>query len=77
MGLYLYVAIWGCRASKWRKFFYNFTHLDTVCCEKFFELFASKYPADLHIIQVDNGGFHSSLNLSIPPECDFTISASL
>ena len=29
------------------------------------ELFASKYPADLHIIQVDNGGFHSSLNLSI------------
>jgi putative transposase len=30
------------------------------------ELFASKYPADLHIIQVDNGGFHSSLNLSIP-----------
>ena len=30
------------------------------------ELFASKYPEDLHIIQVDNGGFHSSLNLSIP-----------
>ena len=47
-------------------FFYEFTHLDTVCFEKFLELFASKYPADLHIIQVDNGGFHSSLNLSIP-----------
>ncbi len=30
------------------------------------ELFASKYPADLHIIQVDNRGFHSSLNLRIP-----------
>jgi putative transposase len=30
------------------------------------ELFASKYPLDLHIIQVDNGGFHNSLNLSIP-----------
>ena len=58
-------------------FFYEFTHLDTVCFEKFWELFASRYPADLHIIQVDNGGFHSSLNLSIPPECDFTISASL
>ena len=47
-------------------FFYEFTHVDTVCFEKLLELFASKYPADLHIIQVDNGGFHSSLNLSIP-----------
>ena len=60
------MAIWGSRAANWRKFFYEFTHLDTVCFEKFLELFASKYPADLHIIQVDNGGFHSSLNLSIP-----------
>jgi hypothetical protein len=24
------------------------------------------YPLDLHIIQVDNGGFHNSLNISIP-----------
>ena len=48
------------------EFFYEFTHLDTVCFEKFLELFASKYPEDLHIIQVDNGGFHNSLNLSIP-----------
>jgi transposase len=30
------------------------------------ELFATKYSRDLHIIQVDNGGFPSSLNLSIP-----------
>ena len=47
-------------------FFYEFTHLDTVCFEKFLELFASEYPEDLHIIQVDNGGFHNSLNLSLP-----------
>jgi len=47
-------------------FFYEFTHLDTLCFEKFLELFASKYHEDLHIIQVDNGGFHNSLNLSIP-----------
>ncbi len=46
--------------------FYEFTHLDTVCFERFIELFASEYPEDLHIIQVDNGGFHSSLNLSLP-----------
>ena len=37
-----------------------------MCFEKFLELFANKYPLDLHIIQVDNGGFHNSLNLSIP-----------
>ena len=47
-------------------FFYEFTHLDTVCFENFLELFASKYHEDLHIIQVDNGGFHNSLKLSIP-----------
>ena len=47
-------------------FFYEFTHLDTVCFEKFLELFASEYPEDLHLIQVDNAGFHNSLNLSIP-----------
>jgi putative transposase len=37
-----------------------------VCFEKFIELFATEYPEDLHIIQLDNGGFHNSLNLSIP-----------
>jgi len=47
-------------------FFYEFTHLDTVCFEKFLELFATAYPDNLHIIQLDNGGLHSSLNLSIP-----------
>jgi hypothetical protein len=47
-------------------FFYDFTHLDTVCLVKFLELFASEYPIDLHLIQVDKGGFHNSLNLSIP-----------
>ena len=32
------------------RFFYEFTHLDTVGFEKFLELFASQYPEDLHII---------------------------
>ena len=38
----------------------------SVCFEKFLELFASEYPEDLHIIQLDKGGFHNSLNLSLP-----------
>jgi putative transposase len=37
-----------------------------VCFEKFLELFAAAYPDDLHIIQLDNGGFHNFLNLNIP-----------
>jgi len=57
--------------------FYEFTHLDTTCFEKFLELFASKYPKDLHIIQVDKVGFHNSLNLSIPEKVMKAISASL
>jgi hypothetical protein len=61
--MWLYGAVEPLTGSS---FFYEFTHLDTVCFEKLWEVFASKYPADLHIIQVDNGGFHSSLNLSIP-----------
>ena len=47
-------------------FFYELIHLDTVCFEKFLELYASEYPEDLYIIKVDNGGFHNSLNLRIP-----------
>lgn len=34
--------------------------------EKFLELFSQKYPEDLHIIQLDNGPLHQSLNMSIP-----------
>jgi transposase len=63
-----FIYLWLYRAVEpltGESFFYEFTHLDTVCFEKFLELFASKYPRDLHIIQVDNGGFHNSLNLSL------------
>jgi transposase len=38
----------------------------SVCFEKFLEGFASSYPEDLHIIQVDKVWFHNSLNLSLP-----------
>ena len=66
MEFYLFVAVWCSRSANRSQFFYEFTHLDRVCFEKFLELFASEYPEDLHIIQVNNGGFHNSLNLSIP-----------
>ncbi len=34
--------------------------------EKFLELFAQAYPEDIHIIQLDNGGCHQALDLSLP-----------
>jgi len=67
MGLYISVVVWSSRTSNRRGIFLGiYASRRAVCFEKFLELFATAYPDDLHIIQLDNGGFHSSLNLSIP-----------
>ncbi|MBD1839782.1 IS630 family transposase [Coleofasciculus sp. FACHB-64] len=64
---FLYLWLYGLvEPTTGTSFFYEFTHLDTVCFGKFLDLFAQTYPSDLHIIQIDNGGFHQSLTLSIP-----------
>lgn len=47
-------------------FFYEFSHLDTDCFAEFLKLFSRAYPQDLHIIQLDNGSFHTTQKLSIP-----------
>ncbi len=47
-------------------FFYEFCHLDSICFEKYLELFAQQYPQEFHIIQLDNGGLHQALELGIP-----------
>lgn len=47
-------------------FFWEFTHLNSVCFEIFLELFSATYPDDLHLIQLDNGGLHKALSLNIP-----------
>ena len=47
-------------------FFYEFSHLDTACFEKFLELFSQAYPHEIHLIQLDNGRAHLGLDLSIP-----------
>lgn len=47
-------------------FFYEFSHLDSICFEKYLELLAQKYPDELHIIQLDNGGLHQANDLTIP-----------
>jgi len=47
-------------------FFWEFSHLDTTCCERFFVEFARAYPNDLHIIQLDNSPAHTSKKLQLP-----------
>ena len=61
----------GIESKTGESFFYEFSHLYTVCMEKYWELFADKYPDDLHIIQLDNGPLHQSLNMSIPENIIF------
>lgn len=65
--LFKYLWLYGLVEPKTgASFFYEFSHLDTVCFEKFLELFSQAYPDQVHIIQLDNGRFHLSLDLSIP-----------
>jgi putative transposase len=47
-------------------FFYEFCHLDSICFEKYLELFAQKFPEDFHVIQLDNGPLHQAYDLAIP-----------
>ena len=70
--LFKYLWLYGLiEPQTGESFFYEFSHLDTVCMEKYLELFAQKYPDDLHIIQLDNGPLHQSLNMSIPENIIF------
>ena len=67
MGLYISVVIGRSRASNRSGILlWIYASRRAVCFEKFLELFAAAYPLDLQIIQLDNGGFHSWLNLNIP-----------
>ena len=46
--------------------FGEFCHFDSICFEKYLELFAQEFPEDLHIIQLDNGSPHRAIDLDIP-----------
>ena len=47
-------------------FFWQFSHVDTDCYEKFLHEFAAHYHDTLIILQVDNGLFHKAKRLQIP-----------
>lgn len=46
-------------------FFYEFSHLDSIYFEKYWEIFAQKYPEHLEIIQLDKGWLHHALDITI------------
>lgn len=47
-------------------FFDEFTHLNSQCFQIFLELVFERFPDDILIIQLDNGGFHKAKKLKVP-----------
>ena len=44
----------------------QFSHVDTVCFQRFLDEFSKAYPDSLNLLQVDNGRFHKGKDLVVP-----------
>lgn len=49
-----------------KSFFWEFSHLDSLCFQHFLDLFSQTYSDSLNLIQMDNGSFHKSQDLKWP-----------
>ena len=47
-------------------FFWQFSHVDTQCYQRFLDEFFFAYPDSVNILQVDNGRFHKGKDLIVP-----------
>lgn len=47
-------------------FFWQFSHVDSDCYQRFLDQFSARYSDSLNIFQVDNGRFHKAKKLRIP-----------
>lgn len=47
-------------------FFYEFSHLDSMCFQQFLRLIAQTFPQSLNVIQLDNSAAHTAHHLVIP-----------
>ena len=47
-------------------FFWQFSHVDTQCYQRFLDEFSKAYPDSVNILQVDNGRFHKGKDLIVP-----------
>lgn len=60
---WLYGAV---EPSSGEHFFWQFSHVDSDCYQRFLDEFSARYPDSLNIVQVDNGRFHKAKKLRIP-----------
>jgi hypothetical protein len=60
------LAVWGSIERYWKKFFWEFSHLDKVCFGAYLQLLSIQYPEQLHIIQVDNAPAHNLDSSELP-----------
>lgn len=49
-----------------RSFFYELSHFNSKCFEKYLEKFSQQYAEEIHIIQLDNASVHTAKKLKLP-----------
>lgn len=47
-------------------FFWEFSHLDSRCFERYLEYLSQAYPNQMHLMQVDRSGVHTAVELHVP-----------
>ena len=47
-------------------FFYNFSHLDSICFEQFIKLFKATFPETLNLLHLDQAGAHITTTFTWP-----------
>ena len=66
---WLFKAFWlygAVEPATGESFFWQFSHVDTECYQRFLDEFSKAYPNSLNILQVDNGRFHKGKALVVP-----------
>lgn len=66
---WLFKAFWlygAVEPTTGEAFFLQFSHVDTVCFERFLDELSQAYPDSLNVVQVDNGKFHKGKELVVP-----------
>jgi len=61
--LWLYGAV---EPTSGAHFFYEFSHLDTACFQRFIDLFAAAFPDSLNLLQLDQASCHTPTTLVWP-----------
>ena len=66
---WLFKAYWlygAVEPATGESFFWQFSHVDTECYQKFLNELSKAYPESLNVVQVDNGRFHKGKALVVP-----------